>query len=117
MRSAQASGGSFHDGLRKPPAATLVNAHMLISINTRRGAALPEPWLAGYGWLSAATRTTVRPRAMPFKYASKCVGRSSKSIVRTSSWTRSGRQSTASLFHSVCRSDIGQFALSVPRGG
>ena len=61
-----------------------------------------------------ATRTTVRPRAMPFRYASKCVGSSSKSIVRTWSWTRSGRHSTASLFHSVWRSDIGQFALSVP---
>ena len=33
--------------------------------------------------VSGAIRTTVRPRTRPFRYGSKCVGSSSKSIVRT----------------------------------
>ena len=57
-------------------------------------------------------RTTVRPRTSPLRYGSKCVGSSSKSIVRTWSCTRSGRHSTASLFQIVWRSAIGSSTLS-----
>src|ERR1700681_381436 len=50
--------------------------------------------------VSAPTRTTVRQRTVPLRKASKCVGRSAKSIVTTLACTREGRHSFARPAHS-----------------
>ena len=101
-RGRRASDGGSDTSLVARPAATLGSP-------TPRAIAPASRTSAVQGCVSGAMRTTVRPRTMPLRYGSKCVGSSSKSIVRTWSCTRSGRHSTASLFQIFWRSDIGQF--------
>src|SRR5450631_986020 len=64
--------------------------------------------------MSAPTRTTVLPRTMPLRKASKCVGKSAKSMVTTLACTRVGRHSLASRSHNFWRSGIGHSELLTP---